>query len=91
MHTDLPEYVIKFDDGSTLFDVFAQAAIPNLDKFNGQDLSNMLWAYANVKVPNSQLFEQAGDSIVAMDNLDDFKPQALLADPMYSLWAYATY
>ena len=59
------------NDGSTLFDVFAQAAIPNLHTFNGQDLSNMLWSYANVKVPNSQLFEQAGDSIVAMNNLNE--------------------
>jgi len=83
----LAEYVIKFeDDGSTLFDVFAQSAIPNLHTFNGQDLSNMLWSYANVKLPNSQLFEHAGDSIVAMDNLNEFWPQAL----SNILWAYAT-
>jgi len=83
----LADYVIKFeDDGSTLFDVFAQAAIPNLHTFNGQDLPNMLWSYANVKVSNSQLFEQAGDSIVKMNNLNEFWPQAL----SNTVWAYAT-
>ena len=82
----LAEYVIKFDDGSTLFDVFAQAAIPNLHTFNGQDLSNMLWSYANVKVPNSTLFEKVGDCIVQLNNLDEFWPQAL----SNSVWAYAT-
>ena len=85
----LAEYVIKFeDDGSTLFDVFAHTAIPNLHTFNGQDLSNMLWSYANVKAPNSQLFEQAGDSIVAINNLHNFyfKPQEL----SNTVWAFAT-
>jgi len=82
----LAEYVIKFDDGSTLFDVFAQAAIPNLHTFNGQDLSNMLWSYANVKVSNSQLFEQAGDYIVGLGSLHSFKPQHL----SNIVWAYAT-
>ena len=82
----LAEYVVKFDDGSTLFDLFSQAAIPNLHKFNGQDLSNMLWAYANVKASNSQLFEHAGDSIVATNNLNEFWPQAL----SNIIWAYAT-
>jgi len=82
----LADYVIKFEDSSTLFDLFSQAAIPNLHTFNGQDLSNMLWSYANVKVQNSQLFEQAGDSIVTMNNLNEFRPQSL----SNIIWAYAT-
>ena len=34
----------------------AIGAIPNLNKCNGHDLSNMLWAYANVEAQNSELF-----------------------------------
>jgi len=82
----LAKEVVLVTDGSTFFDMLAEVAIPNLHTFNGQDLSNMLWSYANVKVPNSQLFEQAGDSIVAMNNLDELWPQAL----SNIIWAYAT-
>jgi len=82
----LVEEVVPVEDGSTYFDMLAEVASPNLHTFNEQDLSNMLWSYANVKVPNSQLFEQAGDSIVVMKNLDKFLPQHL----SNTVWAYAT-
>jgi len=82
----LVEEVVPVEDGSTYFDMLAEVASPNLHTFNEQDLSNMLWSYANVKVPNSQLFEQAGDAIVVMKNLDKFIPQHL----SNIVWAYAT-
>jgi len=81
----LIEYVL-IEDGITLFDVFAQAAIPNLSEFNGQGLSNMLWTYANVGESNSQLFKKIGDHIVKMNSLNEFWPQTL----SNIIWAYAT-
>ena len=53
-----------------MFDVFANEATPNLKNFNGQDMPNMLWAYANVNVPNFTLFKAAGDIIVIRGDLD---------------------
>ena len=46
----------------------------------------MLWAFGKVNIPNPQLFEEAGDAIAELDNLDDFWPQAFSNIP----WAYAT-
>jgi hypothetical protein len=62
-----------------LFDALAHEAIPKLRHFNSQDLSNMLWACAKggVSKSNSALFEAAADSIIALDDLVDFWPQAL--------------
>ena len=84
----LADYVIKFDDDSTLFDVFAEQVISfdKLTEFLPQHLSNMLWAYANVGVSNFQLFEQAGNTIVDRNNLNEFKPQEF----SNIIWAHAT-
>jgi len=59
-------YVPKFEDGSTFYDILAQQAIPNLKEFNSHDLSNMLWAHATTEETNSALFEEGGDTIVAL-------------------------
>ena len=75
----------KTEDGSDIFDILALQAA-KLHNFNGQDLSNMLWAYAHVKVPNSTLFQEAGDSIIGLDNLNDFKAQEVAN----IIWSYAT-
>jgi len=85
----LAEYVIKFeDDGSTLFDVFAEEVISfnNLNEFWPQALSNIVWAYANVGVSNSQLFKKVADHIVTLDSLHNFNGQ----DCSNTVWAYAT-
>jgi hypothetical protein len=65
------------EGGHTLFDVLAHEAISKLRHFNSQDLSNMLWAYAKVGTSksNSSLFKAAGDLIVALKDLNGFKPQ----------------
>jgi len=76
---------VTTEDGSEIFHVLAQQAA-KLHNFNGQDLSNMLWAYANAKVPNSTLFKEAGDSIVGLDNLNDFNAQEVAN----IIWSYAT-
>ena len=54
----LAECVSKFDDGSTIFDLFAMEAIPNLEKVNAQDLPNMRWSYATVEAPNPLSFRR---------------------------------
>ena len=66
--------------------MLAEVAIPNLNRFDSQGLSNMLWAYANVGVFHSKLFKKAGDTVIDMENLVDFWPQALAN----IVWAYAT-
>jgi len=79
-------YVPKFEDGSTFYDILAQQAIPNLKEFNSHDLSNMLWAHATTEETNSALFEEGGDTIVALDSLNEFEPQGI----SNIVWAYAT-
>ncbi|KAL3822824.1 hypothetical protein ACHAXA_011461 [Cyclostephanos tholiformis] len=79
--------LVPFEDGErTILDVLAYAAIAKLRKFNSQDLSNMLWAYSNVKLRNHILFRAAGDVIVARDNLRAFRPQEISS----ILWSYAS-
>eukprot|EP00579_Thalassiosira_antarctica_P011504 CAMPEP_0201911768 /NCGR_PEP_ID=MMETSP0903-20130614/2602_1 /ASSEMBLY_ACC=CAM_ASM_000552 /TAXON_ID=420261 /ORGANISM="Thalassiosira antarctica, Strain CCMP982" /LENGTH=502 /DNA_ID=CAMNT_0048446557 /DNA_START=456 /DNA_END=1964 /DNA_ORIENTATION=- len=82
----LAEYVLKFEDGSTFFDILALEAIPNLTKFNSFDISNMLWGYSNVKASNPRLFEETGDVVIARDLLKTFNPQ----DITNMIWAYST-
>ncbi|KAL7530600.1 hypothetical protein ACHAXR_004948 [Thalassiosira sp. AJA248-18] len=82
----LAEYNLKFEDGGTLFDVLALEATSNIKGFEPQHLSNIVWAYANVKATNPSLFKKVGDHIVALDNLGTFVPQ----DLSNIAWAYAT-
>ena len=84
----LAEVIIPIKGGRTFFDILADAtiAIPNLQHFNAQDLSNMLWAYANVGVLNSMLLKEVEDTIISMNNLDSSKSQELVS----ILWSYAT-
>ena len=42
----------KILGGRAFFDVLALEAISKMRHFNSQDLSNMLWAYANVGTSN---------------------------------------
>ncbi|KAL3775652.1 hypothetical protein ACHAW5_008122 [Stephanodiscus triporus] len=71
--------------GHAFFDVLALKAIFKLQHFNSQDLSNMVWAYANVRASKSTLFKAAGDSVVTLENLKGFKPQEI----SNILWVYA--
>jgi hypothetical protein len=65
----LAQEVVLVDDGSTFFEVIANQVISfdNLDEFNGQGISNVLWAYANVGVSNAQMFKKIADHIVELD------------------------
>jgi len=84
----LVEEVVPVEDGSTLFDVFAEQVISfdNLNEFLPQHLSNISWAYATAGATHHQLFEEVADHIVQLDNLNEFWPQAL----SNTVWAYAT-
>ena len=88
----LTKFDCKLDEhkeGTTtsLFDVFATEVIPRLGKkFNGQDLSNMLLAYANVGKTNYDLFKKVGGDIVDGNNLEEYSPRALSS----IVWSYAT-
>ena len=84
----LVEEVVLVENGSTFFDMLAEEVLSfdDLDEFKPQELSNLLWAYANVKVSNSQLFKKVADHIVGLDNLNEFWPQHL----SNIVWAFAT-
>jgi len=84
----LAEEVVLVENGSTYFDMLAEEVLSfdGLVEFWPQALSNIVYAYANVKVSNSQLFKKIGDHIVGLDNLNEFWPQAL----SNTVWAYAT-
>ncbi len=78
----LTECIPNLEGGRTLFDVVAVQANSKLRHFNSQDISNILWAYANVGASNSKFFKAAGDSIIDLDNLSDVWPQALSNNPL---------
>jgi hypothetical protein len=70
----------------TLLGNIGDASIGFIQEFNGQDISNMVWAYAHLNVSHPVLFRAVGDYIEQLDDLESFKPQAL----SNILWAYAT-
>jgi len=84
----LAEHTLKFDDGSTFFDILADQVISfeELDGFKPQHLSNIAWAYATTEESNPKLFKKVAGHIISLDNLDGFKPQEL----SNIVWAYAT-
>jgi hypothetical protein len=79
-------YDPKFDDGTTLFSNIAVQSSWCLEGFEPQNFSNMLWAYATLKVPNPGLFQSLGDYIITKPDLNEFQPQELAN----MVWAYAT-
>jgi len=84
----LARYAHEFEDGKSLFDVFALEAIPKLGAFNPFDLSNMLWAYANAEASNPNLFEEAAKTVLLSQEvgmLEAFNSQ----DISNMVWAYA--
>jgi hypothetical protein len=82
----LSECAPMVEGGRTIMDILALEAMPKLQHFNSHDLSNMLWSYAKLDSSNSVLFKAAGDSIVGINDLSEFWPQAL----SNIIWAYAT-
>ena len=76
----------KIEDGRTIFDVLALEAMPKLQQFKPQELSNMLWSYTKMESSNSVLFKAAGDSIMGMNDVGEFKPQEL----SNIIWSYST-
>jgi len=84
----LAEEVVLVENGSTYFDMLAEEVLSfdSFDEFNSYDLSNMLWALANVKDEQPKLFKKIGDHIVGLDNLNSFNGQ----DCSITVWAYAT-
>ena len=58
----------------------------SLDYFKPQELSNTVWAFARIGVPNPELFKKVGDHIAGLDSLEWFHPQ----DLSITAWAFAT-
>jgi hypothetical protein len=70
----------------TLLGNIGDAFVGFLYEFNGQDISNMVWAYATLNVAHPALFQAVGDHIEQLGDLESFKPQALTN----IIWAYAS-
>ena len=66
-----------FDDGTTLLENVAGESVESMRVFNSHDISNLVWAYATLKVSHPVLFQSVGDAVTLMPNLNEFKPQAL--------------
>jgi hypothetical protein len=82
----LLRYDQKLKNGSSLLERIALESLNSIDQFNSQDISNMLWAYASLKVPHPPLFQSLGDAVANMPDLTGFKPQALAN----IVWAFAS-
>ena len=78
-------YDPKIDD-NTLLEIIADVSLDCIQQFNGQDISNMMWAYAKLNVSHEPLFQAVGDAIEMADDLTTFKPQAIAN----VVWSYAT-
>ena len=77
-----PEFL---DEETTLFANVADRSIECINTFEPQGISNLVWAYSTLKVPNPRLFQSVGDTVADMPNLDNFYPQAL----SNTVWAFA--
>ncbi|KAL3785766.1 hypothetical protein ACHAWO_009725 [Cyclotella atomus] len=73
-------------DNQTLLGKIGDASIGFIEDFNGQDVSNMVWAFATLNVEHPALFQIVGDHIDELDDLESFTPQALAN----ITWAYGT-
>lgn len=51
--------------------------MPDLVEFKPQEHLNIVCAYPTVNTQHSGLFKKVGDTIVDLDQLNSFKPQAL--------------
>ncbi|KAL7475946.1 hypothetical protein ACHAW6_001838 [Cyclotella cf. meneghiniana] len=77
----------KLDRRNTLFRSVAAEVLKKVNEFNGQDVSNTVWAFATMKVSDSDLFQSLGDAVVGNDALlSSMKPQEL----SNTLWSFAT-
>jgi hypothetical protein len=61
---------------NTLLEKVADASIICSKRFNEKDVSNMVWAYATLKILQPKLFQSLGD-VVSLAHLDTYKPQSL--------------
>ncbi|KAL1525066.1 hypothetical protein AB1Y20_019939 [Prymnesium parvum] len=66
-----------------LLDALAERACAAPDAFNPQELCNLLWAFATLKVRHAALFERCAAVVVA--RAADFTPQGL----SQTIWAYS--
>ena len=62
------------------------ASLEDLDRFDAQAFSNILWAYATAGESHPKLFKKVAEFIVTLEDLDKFNEQEL----SNTVWAYAT-
>ena len=78
-------YDPNLEDGNTLLSNIADASIGCIHKFEPQGISNIVWAFATLKLHTSRLFQSIDDALDEMTDLNGFEPQ----DFSNILWAYA--
>ena len=79
-------YSPKTNDKRALFDHLAGQNNSLLRAFTPQGLTNILWAYSTLGTSNSSLFQEAGNVVVSLEELDIFNQQHL----SNILWSYET-
>jgi hypothetical protein len=78
-----PNYKIT---GIYLFPNIAGEALQKVNDFNARDVSQLVWAFATMKVDDSKLFQSVGDVVAGKDILSSFK----FRDLSETVWAFAT-
>ena len=55
-----------FEYGTALLENTAEESTECISGFNEQDISNLVWAYATLKVSHPLLFQSVGDAVTVM-------------------------
>jgi hypothetical protein len=71
---------------TTLFGNIADASLDCINKFNLDELSNLVWAYATLNVPHTRLFQAVGNDVVCREDLQECYTPTL----SNILWSFAT-
>lgn len=79
-------YYPRLDGNNTLMENIAERSIQSFRQFNAQDVSNLLWSFATLKVPSPLLFKVFGDTLSSQADLNKFSSQSL----SNIVWAYGT-
>jgi hypothetical protein len=79
-------YDPEFENGTTLLQNVTEKSVRCINTFNAQDIANIVWSYAALRVPQPDLFQSVGDTVAIKPNLAEFTPQGFAN----TVWAFAT-
>jgi len=83
--------VLKLEDEKMTYgvlDILAYEVVTRFEILAPPQVFNILWAFANVKSPNSAFFEELADRVIELDQIKTYTYSA--RDISNMVWAYAT-